>query len=326
MNVSFRFLRFVIALVFAGAAFAGMAKAQEAYPSRPVKIVVSYGPGGANDLIGRLIAKRLSQEMGGSFYVENKIGAGGLVGASYAAKSKADGYTLFVGTSGTMAVNAAIYRKLPYDPVRDFEPIASVASFPVLLVVNAGGPIKTVPDLVAWQRANPAKSNYAGGAAGFQLATELFKRQAKVPMEYVPYKSSAEVVRAVLSNEVLAALVDVGPAFAMVNAGQLRPLAVTSKKRLPNLPDVPTFTELGVDGVNIDFWTSVFVPAGTPPDIVAKLQAAVMKFADSADFKAELATLGLTPDRNDAAQVKKMLVDETAKWVAIAKAANIYAD
>src|SRR6516165_1093467 len=223
------------------------------YPTRPIHIIVGFAAGGGNDVIARIFAQKLSEDLGQPVIVENKPGAGAIVATDYVAKSVADGYTLLVGATG-MAINQSIYAKLPYDSLRDFVAISELVTYPLLLVVGASSPIKSVNDLVAYARANPDKTNYASSSASFQLVTELFKQKTGAPMQAIPYKSANEMVLAVVSGQVTTTIADSGPVSPQVKAGTVRALAVTAPRRMADFPDVPTMKEAGAD-VDAILWT-----------------------------------------------------------------------
>src|SRR6266403_133238 len=233
--------RFCLALAALAAAAVTSASAQEdpsKYPTRAIHIIVGFTPGGGNDIIARIVGQKLSESFGQPVIIENKPGGGAIVATEYVAKADPDGYTLLVGASGAMAINPAVYAKLPYDSIRDFVPVSELGSFPLILVVSASSPFKSVTELVAYAKANPAKANYASSSAAFQLATELFKMKTGAPLEHIAYKSSGEMLTAVVGGEVLVALADAPPVSGHLKAGKIRALAVTSAKRLAEYPDV----------------------------------------------------------------------------------------
>jgi len=264
--------------VLVGASLAsGQASAQadaaKDFPNRPVHIVVGFEAGGGNDIFARVVAPKLSEILKQPVVVDNKPGAGARLAAEFVAKAKPDGYTTMVGASGAMVMAKAIYTKLNYDPQRDFVPITEIAHFPYVLVVSGKSPYKTIEELVAYAKANPSKANYASTSPSFQIATELFKLRTGMPAEMVSYKSSAEMVMAVISGEVLCTFSDMPPVTGHLASGDVRVLAVTGPKRLAELPDVPTLQEAGIKDATIEIWSGIFVPKATPPAIVAKLEA-----------------------------------------------------
>ena len=225
----------------------GPASAQEdpsKYPTRPIHLVVGFAAGGGNDIIARVFGQKLSESLGQPVIVENRPGGGAIVAMEHVAKSAPDGYTLLVSASG-IAINPAVYAKLPYDAVRDFVAVSELAAFPLILIVNASSPIKSSADLVAYAKANPDKTNYASSSATFQLVTELFKQKTGAPMQVIPYKSATESVTAVISGQVTATIADAGPVLSQIQGGKLRALAIASPRRMPELPDMPTLKEAG---------------------------------------------------------------------------------
>jgi tripartite-type tricarboxylate transporter receptor subunit TctC len=251
-----------------------MARAAEdpaKYPTRPIHVIVGFTPGGGNDLIARIVGQRLSESLGQPVIVENKPGAGAILATEYVARAEPDGYTLLVGASGAMVINPAVYAKLQYDTLRDFIPVSELGSFPLILIVNAQSPFKTLADLVTYAKQNPDKANYASSSAAFQLATELFKQKTGAPMQMIPYKGADDSVVAVMAGEVTATIADAGPVSPQVNGGQARALAVAAPKRMPEMPGVPTMKEAGAD-VEAVLWSGIFAPRNTPPAIVANLR------------------------------------------------------
>src|SRR3979490_1002116 len=280
-------------IAFAAIAVAS-ASAQEdpsKYPTRPIHIIVGFSAGGGNDIIARIFGQKLSESFGQPVIIENKPGGGAIVATEYVAKSAPDGYTLLVGASG-MAINPAVYAKLPYDSVRDFVTVSELASFPPLLIVNPSSPIKSVDELVAYAKANPDKTNYSSSSAAFQLATELFKQKTGAPMQEIPYKGANDSVMAVISGQVTATIADAGPVSGQIKGGQVRALAIAAPNRMEDFPDVPTMKEAGAD-VDAVLWSGIFVPKATPPAVVKKLEIEFMRIARLPDVIARLRPLGI---------------------------------
>jgi tripartite-type tricarboxylate transporter receptor subunit TctC len=294
------------------------------YPSRPIHIIVSFAAGGGNDIIARAFARNLSEDLGQPVIVENKPGAGAIVGTEYVARAAADGYTLLVGASG-MVINHALYAKLPYDSVRDFVAVSELCSFPLIMVVNAASPIKSVADLVAYAKANADKANYSSSSASFQLVTELFKQTTGAPMQAIPYKSANESVLAVISNQVTTTIADAGSVYGQIKSGTVRPLAVAAPRRLDDLPDVPTMKEAGAD-VDAILWSGIFVPKATPPAIVKKLEAAFGKIAREPDVATRLKPLGIQLVGSSSDEFSRVVAADLARWSEVAKGANIKAE
>lgn len=292
------------------------------YPIRPIHIIVGFTPGGGNDIIARIVGQKLSESLGQPVIVENRPGGGAIVATEYVAKSTPDGYTLLVGASGAMAINPAVYGSLPYDPLRDFTPVSELASFPLILIVNAASPIRSVAELVAYAKANPDKANYSSSSAAFQLVTELFKQKTGAPMQEIPYKGANDSVMAVISGEVTATIADAGPVSGQVQGGRVRALAVAAPKRTDDLPDVPTMKEAGAD-VDAVLWSGIFAPARTPPAIVSKLEGELMRIARLPDVMARLRPFGIEPVGNSSQDFARILAADIARWTAVARAGNI---
>jgi len=291
------------------------------YPTRPIHIVVGFAAGGGNDVIARIYAQKLSEDLGQPVIVENKPGAGAILAAEYVSKAAADGYTLLVGATG-MAINQSLYAKLPYDSVRDFVAISELASFPLIMVVNSSSPIKSVADLVAYAKANADKMNYASSSATFQLVTELFKQKTGASMQMIPYKSANEMVLAVVSGQVTTTVADTGPVSPQIKAGTVRALAVTSPKRIADFPDLPTMRESGAD-VDAIIWTGVFAPKATPSAIVKKLEGEFVKIAKMPEVAARLKAVGVDAVGTSTDEFTKILQDDISRWGEVVKASNI---
>jgi tripartite-type tricarboxylate transporter receptor subunit TctC len=309
----------------AAVAIASSASAQEdpsRYPSRPIHIVVGFTPGGGNDLIARIVGQKLSENLGQPVIIDNKPGAGAIVATEYVAKAAPDGYTLLVGASGAMSINPAVYARLSYDSIRDFIPVSELGSFPLILIVNASSPIKSVAELVAYTKANPDKANYSSASAAFQLATELFKQKTGAPLQEIPYKGAADSVMAVISGQVTATIADAGPVSGQIKGGQVRALAVAASSRTQDLPDIPTMKEAGAD-VEAVLWSGIFAPKNTPPSIVKKLEGELMRIARLPDVIDRFKPLGIESVGNSSDQFAKILAADIARWTEVARAANI---
>ena len=292
------------------------------YPTRPIRIVVGFTAGGGNDIIARIVGQKLSESLGQPVIIENKPGAGAILATEYVARSAPDGYTLLVGASGAMVINPAVYEKLNYDTMRDFAPVSELGSFPLILIVNAASPFKSLADLVAYAKANPDKANYSSSSAAFQLATELFKQKTGVPMQMIPYKGANDLVTAVISGEVTATIADAGPVTGQVKGGLARALAVAAPKRMDGLPDVPTMKEAGAD-VEAVLWSGIFVPAATPPDIVRKLEAEFVRIARLPDVISRLQSLNIESVGNSSEEFSRIIATDLERWRAVARSGNI---
>ena len=308
------------ALAGAGLLGSGAAMAQ-AYPSKPVTIVVPFAAGGTTDILARIIGQALTAELGQSVVVDNRAGAGGNIGGQAAAKATPDGHTLFMGTVGTHAINASLYKKMPFDPVKDFAPLTRVANVPNLLVANPAQPYKSVKDLIAYAKANPGKVNFgsSGNGSSIHLSGELFKSLAKVDMQHVPYKGSAPAVTDLLGNQIGIMFDNMPSAIQHVRSGKLAPLAVTTAKRSPELPNVPTIAEAGVPGYEATSWFGMFAPAGTPAPVLAKLNAAIVKVLAQPDVKKKINEQGAEVYSETPEQFAAFIQAESVKWGKVVK-------
>jgi tripartite-type tricarboxylate transporter receptor subunit TctC len=276
--------------------------------------------------LARLISQKLAERLGQAVVVENKPGAGAIIATEYVARAAPDGYTLLLGATGAMTVNPAVYPKLAYDTLRDFAPISTVATFPLLLCVNAGAPVKSVAELVSYAKANPREANYASSSAAFQLTTELFKMRTGAPLEHIPYKSSGEMLAAVLGGEVLMALVDALPVAGHVKAGTTRVLATTSAQRVAEYPDVPTMAEAGVPDLEVMLWSGLFAPAATSSIILNQLERELMEVVRLPEVHERLRAMAVEPNGGSARDLAQRIAVEIPRWAAIAKSANVRLD
>ncbi|AVS75494.1 tripartite tricarboxylate transporter substrate binding protein [Paracidovorax cattleyae] len=321
------FRRGLIAAAAACALLPGLAAAQ-AFPSKTITIVVPFAAGGTTDILARIIAQGMGTELGQPVVVDNRAGAGGNIGGQVAARAPADGYTLFMGTVGTHAINAALYRKMPFDPIKDFAPLTRVANVPNLLVANPAQPFKTVQELIAYAKANPGKVNFgsSGSGSSIHLSGELFKSMAKVDMVHVPYKGSAPAVTDLLGNQIAIMFDNMPSAIQHVRSGKLRAIAVTTAKRSPELPDVPTIAEAGVPGYEATSWFGMFAPAGTPAPVVAKLNATIVKVLAQPDISKKLAEQGAEAAGETPAQFADFIQKESVKWGRVVKESGASVD
>ena len=273
--------------------------AQTAYPTKTITIVVPFPAGGTTDILARILGQYMGTALGQPLVVDNRSGAGGNIGGQVAARAPADGYTLFMGTVGTHAINASLYKKMPFEPVKDFAPLTRVAMVPNALVANPSQPFKTVPELIAYAKVNPGKvtCGSSGNGSSIHLSGELFKTMAKVDMVHVPYKGSAPAVNDLLGGQIAIMFDNLPSALQHVKAGKLRPIAVTSAKRSPELPNVPTIAESGVPGYEATSWFGMFAPAATPPAILAQLNAVIVKALNDPEMKKKISEQGAEPIR-----------------------------
>ncbi|MEI7565414.1 MAG: tripartite tricarboxylate transporter substrate binding protein [Burkholderiaceae bacterium] len=294
MQIKFKFL---LPLLFLVASYGTVALAQSPYPDKPVKIIVPFPPGGATDVVGRALAVRLSQLWKQQVLVENKPGAGGNIGADLVAKAPADGYTLLLASPAEITINPYLYAQMPFDPSRDFIPVARVASSPLVLVVNSKSAVKNMPELLQMIKTQGSKVNYASSGSGGpqHLAGELFQLMAGVSMTHIPYKGGAPAITDLLGGQVDLFFAGIPPALPHIIAGKLRPLAVTTLKRSPLLPQVPTVSESGFPGFNIENWQGIFVPRGTNNQIVDKIATDIGVIAAEKNFYELLSAQGAVP-------------------------------
>jgi len=312
-----------------GASLSCIAHAQDAYPTKPIRMILGFSAGGISDVLGRTLAAKISTSLGQQIVVENKPGAGGTLAADAVAKSAPDGYTIWLQDMTAHAINATMYRKLPYDSLKAFEPITLVAFTPLVLVVHPDQPAKDVQQLVSLLKANPMKANYASAGSGTanQIAAELLKRSANVPdVTHVPYKGSTPSAQAVLANEVTFSYLSMPPAVSNIAAGKMRGLAVTSAKRIPAIADVPTMIESGFPGFELVVYSGILAPAGTPKAIVDRLQAEFVKAVQSDDVKQAFAKIGAEPITSDPASMRKMMESDIARLAPIVKASGATVD
>ncbi|RYY83032.1 MAG: tripartite tricarboxylate transporter substrate binding protein [Comamonadaceae bacterium] len=312
----------------AGAALlAAPAFAQAGYPSKPVRLIVPFPPGGGNDVIARVVGQKLAERLGQSVVIDNRGGGNGSIGLAALAQSAPDGYTLAVGAAGPMAVNPSLYEKLPYDPQRDFAPITNMVNFPLLLVVHPGVPIKSVKDLVELARARPGGLFYASPGSGNSghLAGELFNSMAKVSTTHVPYKGQGPALTDLLAGQVQMLYSSIPSVMQYVQQGKLNAIAVGSEQRISSLPNVPTIAET-IPGYEAYSWVGMVAPARTPPDIVARLHREIAEILKQKDVEQKLVGEGALPVGDTPEQFAAYITAEIRKWGAVVKAANIKAD
>jgi tripartite-type tricarboxylate transporter receptor subunit TctC len=300
----------------------------QTWPTKPVKWIVPFAPGGTTDILARTISEKLTVALGQPVIVENKPGAGGGVGADFTAKSPPDGYTIMGGTISTHAINASLYKSLPYDPVKDFVPITMIVRLPNLLVVNPEIPAKNVTELITLLKANPGKYSFAssGNGTSQHLSGELFKSIAGVDMQHIPYKGSPPALQDVVAGQVAMTFDNITTAWPLAKAGKLRALAVTTAKRSAIAPEIPTLSESGLTGYEVGSWQGVFAPAGTPPAIVARLNAEIVKIINMPEVKEKLIALGAEPVGNSSEEFGAIVKSEVGKWAEVVKKSGAKVD
>ena len=319
-----------LAIILSGA---GWAQAQTAWPSKPVKIVVPFAPGGTTDLLARAVAPELSRAFGQQFVVENRAGAGGNVGAEAVSKSAPDGYTILMGTVGTHGINRALYPKLPYDPFKDFAPITLVAAVPNVMVVNADKAkalnINNVSDFIKAAKARPGQFNMAssGNGTSIHLAGELFKSQTGIFMAHIPYRGSGPALLDLMGGSMDVMFDNLPSAMPLIKSGKLKALAVTSGQRSGAMPDLPTIEEAaGLKGFEASSWFGLLAPAGTPVDIVNRIQQEVAKSLNTPAIKEKMLAQGAIPSGNTPAQFATLIESEHKKWAVVVKASGAKVD
>jgi tripartite-type tricarboxylate transporter receptor subunit TctC len=301
------------------------AAAQDDYPSRPVRIIVPFAPGGSTDVVARILAERLAAELKQGFVVENKPGAGGNIGADVVAKSNPDGYTLLMATTGVLAINKYLYKGMSFDPDRDLVPVSYTSLITNILVVNPEVPARTVADLVRLAKAEPGRLTFASSGAGSSthLSAELFKSMAGVDILHVPYKGSSQALTDVMAGQVTMLFDNAPSSMPFIEQNRLRAIAVTSTKRMPNLPEVPTLDEAGVKGYESLSWSGIAAPAGTPKRVIDKLNAAIDRILREPDVKQKFAALGVEPVGGPPEAFTRHIRAESDKWARVVKTANI---
>lgn len=302
--------------------------AAQAWPARPVKIIVPATPGDGSDLAGRLLAAKLQQRLGQPFVIDNRTGAGGIVGSVAAKNAAPDGYTFVIGTAGSHGINAAVYSKLDYHPLRDFEPVAMINKAPNVCVINPDVPAKTLKEFVALAKVAPGKYSFGSGGNGSSahLTGEYLKMVAGIDLLHVPYKGAAPAVQAVVAGEVQAFCGNLPPTMGQIKAGRVRPLAVTTLARNGELPDVPTVAESGYPGFETVAWFGFFAPKGTPQPIVERFAAEIAEVLRLPDVRDGLIAQGTEPIGSAPAAFRAYVEGEIAKWTKVAQAANVRLD
>jgi tripartite-type tricarboxylate transporter receptor subunit TctC len=307
-----------------GCGAAGAAAAQE-YPQKSIRLIIPFAPGGSNDIIGRLLATRLTETLGQQVIPDNRAGAGGAIGAELAAKAPPDGYTLVIGHIGTLAVNPTLYRRLPYDPTTDFAPISTIAKVANMMVVHPSLPAKSVGELLALARKQPGALSYGSGGTGGagHLATEYFKLMARIDMVHVPYKGTGPALVDLLAGQTQLVFAGIPGIVGHVKSGRLRPLGVSTAQRLPVFPDIPTIAEGGVPNFEATQWYGVLAPARTPAPVVDKLNREIAAWVQTRELREHLTAAGSEPYTTRPDEFMAFIKSEIARWAPVIKSANI---
>ena len=322
MEATLRKLLWVLGMLwFAGLCFNAAA---QSYPVKPVRFILPFPPGGPTDILGRILGQKLADQLGQPVVPENRPGAGGNVGTEYAAKTPPDGYSIVL-TSPTLAISPSLYKKLNYDPVKDFTPISLVAQIPNVLLVHPSVPAKTLKELVQLAKANPGKLNFGSGGLGTSnhLGSEMLKSLAKINIVHVPYKGSNMAMLGMIGGEVDMVVIGIPPTLPQIQAGKVRALAVLSAERVPALPRVPTAKEAGIANYEVTTWYGLLVPAGTPRDIVGRLNGEWVKIAAMADARDRMQGAGFEPMSSTPEQFAEFIKTETVRWAKVIKDANV---
>jgi tripartite-type tricarboxylate transporter receptor subunit TctC len=320
--------RLLVAFVLGAGVAIPQAGAQPAkYPDRPIRMVVGFTAGGGTDVVARILAQKISERLGQSVLVENRTGASGMIAGDLVAKSVPDGYTLMMGTQTTFAVAPALYRKTTLDPARDFSGIAMSAVSPLVLVVHPAVPAQSVKDVIAMAKARPGGVNYGSGGLGTSphMSGELFQAVAGIKLAHVAYRGEAPAINDVIGGQIPFMFSNLSAIVGNVRAGQLRAVGVTSAKRAPALPDVPTLAESGLPGFEVETWFALVAPAGTPPDVRARLNAEIKRALALPDVKQRYVDLGMTAGDSTPESVDAYIKSEIAKWTKVIKDADIKA-
>ena len=319
------FVRIVFFSLFIGFTFSAFA---QAYPDKPVRLIVPFPPGGATDVVARALSAKLSPNWKQQLIVENKPGAGGNIGADLVAKSSSDGYTILLSSPAEVAINPSLYSRMPYDASKDLIPVSKVASAPLVLVVNSDSPVKNMNDLVQFIKNKKGAVNFASSGTGGpqHLAGELFKSMANVSMAHIPYKGGAPAITDLLGGQVDLFFAGVPPALPHINSGRLRAIAVTTLKRSPLLPNVPTISESGFPGFNIENWQGVFVPAGTSNNIIQLLATSINTISNDKSYHETLSAQGAVPSPLPPKEFAMFVQQETQKYSKLVKESGAKAD
>ena len=314
-----------LALCFLLAAPASAVQAAEKYPVRPIRFVIPFPPGGGNDILGRAFAERLGERLGQQWVVDNRGGASSIIGAEIVARAPADGYTLLLGTNSTLAVVPSLRRKLPYDPIKDYDPISMMSSSPYLLVVNPGFEAMSVKELIALAKSKPGQLNFAspGHGTSNHLSFEMFKMMAGIDITHIPYKGTSAMITDLLGGRVSVMLVSTASVRPHVLSGRLRALGISTAKRSPAMPEVAPIAEMGVPGYDTASWVGLMAPRGTPPAILARLNADIAAVLQGGDLREKLASQGFVPEPSTQQHFARHIRSELERFRALVKAAGI---
>ena len=304
------------------------AQSDAVYPSKPIRMIVPSAPGSGPDIMARAIGQKLTEALGQAIIIDDKPGAGGIIGSEAAAKAPPDGYTLIMSNAGAHTVNPGLYSKLPYDPLKDFAPVTLVALAPNILIVHPTLPVRNVKELIALAKAKPGELTFGSGGNGStaHLSGEMFKTMAGINIVHIPFKGSPAAVIGVIAGQIALAIPNIPPALPHVRSGKLKALAVTTAKRAAGVPDLPTVAESGLPGYEATAWFGVLAPAATPPQIIARLNAVIVKIAHAREMQERLTAEGADAVGNTPEQFAQIIRNDIAKWAKIVKASGARAD
>jgi tripartite-type tricarboxylate transporter receptor subunit TctC len=317
-------MRLALSMLLGLALLAAAPATAQDYPSRPVTFVVPFAPGGGTDILGRMFGQKLTERFGKQFIIENKPGAGTTTAGGFVAKSTPDGHTIMMAISSTLAINTTLYKKLPYDPIKDLTLVALICHVPFVLVVNNDLPVHSVADLVKLAKERPLSYGSGGAGAFHHLMGELFKTTMGIPMTHVPYRGTLPSLNDVIAGHIQLMFSDLAPAYPLIQSGKLRALGITTAQRAPSAPDLQPLAELGVPGFDWAAWQGVAVPGGTPKDIVAKLNEAINKAANEPEVLKQLTGLQFIPvGKGTPDELEKFVKDENVRWAKVVQQAGV---
>ena len=304
------------------------AQSETGYPSKPIRMIVPSAPGSGPDIMARAIGQKLTEALGQAIVIDDKPGAGGIIGSEAAAKAAPDGYTLIMSNAGAHTVNPSLYAKLPYDPIKDFAPVTLVALAPNILIVHPTLPVRNIKELIALAKAKPGELTFGSGGNGStaHLSGEMFKTMAGINIVHIPFKGSPAAVIGVIAGQIALAIPNIPPALPHVRSGKLKALAVTTAKRAAGVPELPTVAESGLPGYEATAWFGVLAPAATPPQIIARLNAAIVKIAHAREMQDRLMAEGADAVGNTPEQFAQIIRNDIAKWAKVVKASGARAD
>lgn len=320
-----KFCKLTLVAMVAAFAATGAASAASDYPDRPIKMIVTFAAGGSSDVLARVVASAMAKGLGKQIVIENRPGAGGQIGAEVVAHAEPDGYTLLFGTNGTLAIGPALYEHLRYDPLKDLAPVGLLQKLPLVLIANPPVPVKNLTELIAYARANPGKLTYASAGVGSvsHLSAELLKAAANIDLLHVPYRGGGAAIHDLISGQVSMMLETIPNALPLIRSGQMRALGVTTHSRSAAAPDLPTLEEQGLTGFDVGGWTGLFAPAGTPPAIIARLNAETVKITSDPDYLDHLKKMGTDVASSTPAELAAFMRKDISNWTGAVKKAGV---